>query len=129
MAWALLLAPTTVAFAFSRHTVIDDGAVDRDMGTRGVDTIGDSGGRGRGRGLGAGRIGACVGIRGADDAHDFAVLFEVFVFAGAVVVAELLAFIEELDAARIIGLGLSGCCAADITDTDVALGNVEGGKM
>ena len=113
-----------MAFAFSRlAVVVDDGAVDVDAGT-GVEAVGYHA-RGGAGGAFVAIVAVAVGVGGYDE-HDFAVLFEVFILAGAVVVVEGFAFVEELDAAVVVGFGFAGGESTHFADLQTAFGYVEG---
>ena len=56
-------------------------------------------------------------------------MFEVLFFAGAGVVAEGFAFVEELDAAGITGAGCFGGDFAEVTDSEPAFCYVVGWEM
>ena len=111
-----------VAFAFAGLAVADDGAVDVDSRAAGVEAVCREA---RGRAGGAVVAVVAVGFGGYDE-QDVAVLLQVFVSAGDVVFAEFAAFVQELDAAVVVGFGFAGGAAADFADFEAAFGDVEG---
>ena len=121
-----------MAFAFPGFVCIADyGSVNVDAGSV-VEAVGYHFRRGAGAGVVPCVVAvtvAGVAVRGGDDAHDFAVLFQVFVFAGAEVVAEGFAFVDEGYAAGVVGFGLFGCDAAEVADGDVSFCDVEGREV
>ena len=63
---------------------------------------------------------------GRYNAHDFGILLEVFVFAARVIVAHLLALVEEFDAAGVMHIEFSGRRTAEFADFEIAFGYGEG---
>lgn len=65
----------------------------------------------------------------ANDAQDLGVLLQAFVAAGACVLAQNAALVEQLDTVVVVGLGVAGGEAADFTHGDVAVGDGIGGEV
>lgn len=99
------------------------GARDRavDLDRRRVDAVGSA--------LGI-LVYARVGGDGfADDAEELALLLEAFGFAGLEVVLENAAFVEQFDAARVVGAGLAGGFFAQVADRQIAVADAVGGEV
>ena len=117
-----------MSFAFPRLASVDDGPVHVNVRTAiSIESVGNHVRRCAGGALVA-TVVVAVGFRGYDE-HDLAVLFKIFILAGAVVIVERFPFVDELDAAVVVCFGFSCRKPAHVADFQATFGNVKGGEV